>query len=498
MLTTSQVIQPQATNVTTQGKYGLVMMVASRLSGMLIALLSSAILGRLLKPADYGLVAMASSVMILLNLLKDFGLTSAVVQTKEITEDQLNAVFWLNLFIAIGFASVGAISAPFVATFYKQVEVTNVVYALSASLVVVSIAGAHSAMLRRRLSFYPLMWSEVLGQLSGLVSGVTIAFYYHSYWAIVVAQIASATATTFYIFIHLRWLPGIPKSFLSATKLLKFGMNVSVFSLLNFLSNQLGAIMIGWWFGASAAGHFNRAQQLLSLTGSGLMQPVSQTALPVLSRLQNSDAEYQLYYSNLLERTSIFFGVLGAFVIICGDSVALILLGSQWQLSGDIYRWFGLSIIAVGMASQTGNVLISQNRTSELRSWGFGDALIRAGASATGIVLGITGVAAAFGVSTLFITVPIISWIVSRKGPVGLRSQFLAMRSGAILAFFIASIGLLIRSVAWSASPVLAVIYSLMIVLTVVIVVYFIDTKTSKILDRTIIDIMKMTQRKGS
>lgn len=453
-------------------------MLTSRLSAMLIALISNAIIARLLTPEDYGLVAMASAVIILLNLLKDFGLTTAVIQSPSLSVNQLNSIFWVNLMISMLMAGVGIVTAPMVADFYHQPQITEIIYALSLSLVIISVSATHGAILRRQLKLSSIMWSEIAGQLTGLLIGVAIAWYYRSYWAIVISQVLASVATTTIIFKSLPWLPGRLTKIQESYHLIKFGANISIFSLLNFFSNQLGAILIGANFGANAAGHFNRAQQLLNLTGSGLMQPISQTVLPVLSRYQDSPEDYRNYYLVMLERTSFFFAALGAFVIIAGDSITYILMGNQWHVAGEMYRWFGLAIIAVGMASQTGNVLISQGRSGELRNWGFGDAGIRAGASIMGGLLSAVGVAAAFGMATLFITVPIVGWIVSRKGPVSVRNQFKAMQPGAMFALISTALGLLLRGYYWPSHPVVSALFALLILLASGLVLTLLHSQT--------------------
>lgn len=457
-------------------------MLTSRLSAMLIALISNAIIARLLTPEDYGLVAMATSVIILLNLLKDFGLTTAVIQSPSLSTNQLNSVFWVNLVIAIMMAFIGIATAPMVANFYHQPKIVEIIYALSFSLVIISVSATHGAILRRQLKLSSIMWSEIAGQVTGLIIGVAIAWYYQSYWAIVISQLLASVATTTIIFKSLPWLPGKLLNIEESFSLIKFGANISIFSLLNFFSNQLGAILIGANFGANAAGHFNRAQQLLNLTGSGLIQPISQTVLPVLSRYQHNREEYKNYYLAMLERTSFFFAALGALVIVAGDSITYILMGSQWHIAGEMYRWFGLAIIAVGMASQTGNVLISQGRSDELRNWGFGDATIRAGASALGALLSAVGVAAAFGMATLFVTVPIVGWIVSRTGPVSAQHQFKAMQPGALFALVSVGLGLLVRDIYWPTHPVVSTLFTLLLLLASGLILTLLHEQTRKML----------------
>lgn len=453
MRTTSDILSLSVSDAASRGRRGTLFMAGSRITGMAVGLMSSAVMGRLLTPDDYGLVAMAMSLMMLLNLLKDFGLTTAVVQHEGLNSEQLDAVFWINLMVALAFAGLGVLAAPWIAAFYEQPRIQPIVYALCVALILVSASSTHAAMLRRQLNFQPLMWAEMAGQVFGLVLGVGLAWWTRSYWAIVASQLAAGLATTLVTCVALPWRPGRPTNLRSANALIRFGANLSVFSLLNYFSNQLGAILTGAWLGASAAGNFNRAQQLLALSGNTLMGPISQTTLPVLSRLQGDAEGYRQYYYSLLARTGLVFGLLGAFVVVGGDAVARVLLGAQWGQAGAMYRWFGLAIVAVGLASQNGNVLMSQGRTVELRHWGFGDAAIRAGASGIGIALGAVGVAAAFGVATLAVTVPLVFWLIGRHGPISAPGQWASARPGLVCFGAVVALGLGLRSLWWPGLP---------------------------------------------
>lgn len=474
-LDTATVVRAPKLDIHSRSRRGYFYLTISRFSGMFVGLLSSAIMGRLLGPSDYGLVAMAMSVMILLNLLKDFGLTTALIQTDTLGGEQLDAVFWINLLVASCCAGIGILAATPVAQFYGDPRIRDLIIALSFGVIVTSLVAPHSALLRRNLNFAPLMSADMAGQLTSLVVGVALAWWSGSYWAIVASTLAAAFATAFVTFICLPWLPGPTRALSSAKRLIAFGANLSLFSLLNFFSNQLGMIVVGSQVGAVAAGHFNRAQQLLNLSGSTLMQPIAQVVLPTLSRLQNDEPAYRATYLAILRRTSFVFALIGTAVVLEGDRMAVILLGPQWGEAGLMFRWFGLAIVAVGMASHTGNVLMSQNRAHELRNWGLGDACIRAGASLIGLSWGAVGVAAAYSVATLAITVPIVAAIVGRRGPVGFFDQMRAIRPAALLCAGGIAVGLAIRGHFSLWAPSVSVPVSALTVIAMAMLIMLLD-----------------------
>ena len=55
------------------------------------------VLARLLSPKDFGLVGMVAAFTGILSFLRDFGLSSAAVQSKNISVEQSSTLFWINL-----------------------------------------------------------------------------------------------------------------------------------------------------------------------------------------------------------------------------------------------------------------------------------------------------------------------------------------------------------------------------------------------------------------
>src|SRR5262245_4237992 len=73
------------------------------------------ILGRLLEPSDFGLVGMVMAVIGVLELFKDFGLSTAAVQRANITDEQHSTLFWVNVLVGGILGSLAFGSAPIIA-----------------------------------------------------------------------------------------------------------------------------------------------------------------------------------------------------------------------------------------------------------------------------------------------------------------------------------------------------------------------------------------------
>src|SRR4026209_147840 len=78
------------------------------------------VLARLLEPKDFGLVGMVTAFTGVLNLFRDFGLSSATAQRCDGTEAQVSPLFWLSVLAGAGLSLFTGIAAPALAAFYQE------------------------------------------------------------------------------------------------------------------------------------------------------------------------------------------------------------------------------------------------------------------------------------------------------------------------------------------------------------------------------------------
>src|SRR5712671_3703733 len=94
--------------------------ICAQAASFLLRIGSLMVLARLLEPKDFGLVGMVTAVTGVLNLFRDFGLSTATVQRVNVTEEQLSTLFWINILVgAILWLSL-TLAAPFVVSFYHE------------------------------------------------------------------------------------------------------------------------------------------------------------------------------------------------------------------------------------------------------------------------------------------------------------------------------------------------------------------------------------------
>ena len=133
------------------------------------------ILARLLEPRDFGLVGMVTAVIGVLNLFKDFGLSTATVQSATISQEQVSALFWINILVGVILGILSFAIAPFIAAFYHEPRLLGITAVLATGFLFNAAGVQHSALLQREMRFTPLAAIDIGALLVSSIVGVGMA-----------------------------------------------------------------------------------------------------------------------------------------------------------------------------------------------------------------------------------------------------------------------------------------------------------------------------------
>lgn len=337
-----------------------------------------AILARLLTPADFGLIAMATAITGLAGVLKDLGLGTSTVQHASLTRAEVSTLFWINGLVGLALMSLIAAIAPLVAWFYDEPRLVWVTLALAPSFLVSSAAIQHYALLQRQMRYGALTVVQVTGLVIGNVVAVAMALAGAGYWSLLAPWLVPPLVTFAGVWIATGWRPGPPRRRTGVRKHIRFGANLTGARLLAYLSRNMDNILIGWRWGAGPLGYYTRAYQLLLLPISQLNYPLTNVAIPALSRLQNDPQRFTRFYRRAVNGLVSAAMPLVAFSIVAADEIVLLVLGPQWERSVWLFRLLGVAAFSQTLNATVGWLFLSLGQT---------DRQLRMVAVASGLVI---------------------------------------------------------------------------------------------------------------
>ncbi len=369
---------------------------AGQLGRVLVQVAGVVVLARLLDPQDYGLLAMVMVIIGIGEVFRDFGLSTASVQAKTLSDQERSNLFWINSGIGLLLAGAVAACSPLVALLFSDERLVGLTLVLSATFLFNGVGTQFRADLNRGLRFGRLVVADMAAHLLGLLAGVVMALAGFGYWALAGQQIVLSVVTLVAVAALTGWRPGRYRRDVPIRKFVSFGADVVGAQLLGYASKNVDTMVIGVTLGATPLGLYNRAYQLLALPLSQVNAPATRVALPVLSRLQDDRERFAAYL--LAGQTAMLHVVVTIFSLSAALAVPLVelVLGTKWAAAAPLFQ-----ILAVAGVFQTAGyatywTFLAKGLTRSQLLWQLASRPLVIGAVIAGSFWGLAGIATAY------------------------------------------------------------------------------------------------------
>jgi len=388
-----------------------VVTMTTQIAKFILNLGSTAVLARMLSPADYGLVAMVTTITSFVGNFKDLGLSQATVQRSEINHSQVSTLFWINVGFGSAIMVVVMILSPLIAMFYGDGRLTALAVLLSTGFFVGGLSVQHQSLLKRQMRFGDIAKIDLVSSIIGIGSGIVAALILpneYEYWALAIMQVTVGIVTAVGSWLACGWRPGWFVRGAGVRSMLAFGGYLAGFNAINYFTRNADYILIGKFWGAIPLGLYTKAYNLLLLPITQINTPIGAVALPALCRLQDNPERYRSFYRMGL-RLAVSLGMpVVAFLLVTADEVILLLLGEKWLSAVPIFQQLAIPSFLGTFNMATGWVYTSLGRTDRQFQVNVIISAITVASFAIGVRWGALGVATAFSCSVLITRIPSI------------------------------------------------------------------------------------------
>jgi PST family polysaccharide transporter len=386
--------------------------ICSQAANFLVRLGSLMMLARLLDPRDFGLVGMVTAVTGVLNLFKDFGLSTATVQRTTITEEQISTLFWINLSVGAMLGLLTVAIAPALAAFYREPRLVWVTIVLALGFVFNSVTVQHSALLQRQMRFTALSVIEIISLLVSTAVGISMAIRGYRYWSLVAVTVVSPLVYAICVWLTTMWIPGLPRKHVGLRSMMRFGGTLTLNGLVAYVAYNFEKILLGRFWGATAIGFYGRAYQLVNIPTDNLNTAVGGVAFAALSRLKDDPSRFKSYF---LKGYSLVLALTVPITIVCtlfADDIIMVLLGPKWKDATSIFRLLAPTILIFALINPLGWLLYSLGLVERGLKIALVFSPLIIGGYVIGLPYGPKGVAIAYSAVMMLWVIPHIAWCV--------------------------------------------------------------------------------------
>lgn len=332
------------------------------ISGRLITFLATIVLARILAPEDFGLMAIALLIIRYLDAMNDAGVGPALVQFPENPRYAASVGLTLSAISAIVLSVALFATAPLIAAFFGQPEVTALLRFLSPIFLLGAFSSIQSYWLQKNFRFAMRVLPETARSLAKAVAAISLALAGYGVWSLAIGQmLGQAAAALIYLFVSdLALKMAFDRQI--AVRLINFGLQVSFVTLIGIFSKSLDQLVIGRYLEPADLGYYVLGAMVPELVIASICYTASQVFFPAFSRVQSKPRLLKASYLSSLKYVAMLTTPAGlGLALIAADFVDLA-YSSVWAASIPVIWILSINASVQAFAFNAGDVFKATGR----------------------------------------------------------------------------------------------------------------------------------------
>lgn len=414
----------------------------------MLTLVVIAVLTRLLTPADFGLVAMATVVTAVLQVFVEAGFVTVLVQKKDLSPKDSSTAFWTSLALSVVLYAALFLSAPLLSDLFGEPELTDVLRVMGLGLPISSLAQVPAALLERSFGFRSLAVRQVIGAICGAAVAIPIAYSGGGVWALVAQGLVTNAASVVVLWTATAWRPRWEYSLTSLKSMWSMGVRIMGIGLLDALQQNIDKLIVGAFFSTQDLGYYYLAQRIGTILIELVTTVMSRVTLTTFSKVQDDLPRLNRIFLQMTFASAAIGVPIFGLVAVLAPQIVPFAFGAGWDKTvpimwilaggwafGAVMYFDRSAFLAIGRANVALWVAVLQNIVGVLLVFAF-------------VPFGIFGVA--FSRWSRIVTWPVRIWALNRL--IGLPVwKYLGQVFRCVLAMIPVVVGIaFLQQSAWS------------------------------------------------
>ncbi len=434
-----------------------VFMIALRFASRGIGFVSTLILVRLLQPADFGLVGLASAVISVFETLTEMSMQAALIRLPVMDRRHMDTAWTIGILRGGLIGVLLAASAGLAADWMHDRRVLPILLVMAVAAVLQGFENIGLAQFRRDIRFQKIFQYSLAAKAASFCVTVTCAWLLHSYWALVAGIVTARLFAVAYGYVIHPYRPRL--SLAAFAELFHFSKWLLANNLIAAIESYTATLLFSRIGGPAAVGVYQVSWQVGSLPVGEIAAPVRQPLYSGFARLLDDMPGLRQHFVDSLALVLMLVCPLSVGLGLTADLVWPVMLGPQWQSAMELIRLCAFYALFDAVGHATHGVYVVLNRQRRLLATYAPIVALRFGVA---IIVGLDrGIIAAVWTLTITAALSAVVWTAGVLPLLGLRLADLlrpiwrtvassAAMSGVLLACLpLAAGGAALSVVAW-------------------------------------------------
>lgn len=335
-----------------QAVKGVMWSAVERFSVQGIQFVLTIIIARLVLPSDYGLIAMLNIFLAIAQVFVDSGFSNALIQKKDRTETDFSTVFYFNIFISVISYLLLYFSAPYIASFYKEPDLSSVTRWIGLNIIIAGFSVVQRAKLTINVDFKRQAKASLTAVLISGIMGILLAYKGLGVWSLVVQSLSNSLLNTLLLWIFTRWVPKWVFSRESFNTLFSFGSKLLLSGLLHTIYINMYSLVIGRKYSSMDVGFYNRSCQFSGFPSINIVTIITRVFFPLLCEIQDDNERLKTLFIRYLRMSCFIVFPLMIIMAVLSQPFILLLLTDKWLPAADLlsilcfaYMWYPVMVV---------------------------------------------------------------------------------------------------------------------------------------------------------
>lgn len=300
----------------------------------LMGVLNVAVLARLLSPTDFGFIAVAMSIVAILELASDYGNESFLIRTREKNDDDYATVWTLNILRNLLIGGLIIIFAKPLATAFEDPRYFQVFIWLGAIVSFSGIKSIYVVDFQKDLQFDKDVLLAASAQFVAITCSIAAAYLLRSYWALIIGYGGRQCATVVFSYLMIRRRSKL--SLKSFSRVFSFSIWLMIANAIAAIASRMDAILLQRFMPMAAIGVYTVGRQLARMAVVDLIGPLGKVLFPAISQGgHNKDVQRHYFYRSI---SVLLLIALPASIglAITAPELTRVFLGDQWAEAATV------------------------------------------------------------------------------------------------------------------------------------------------------------------
>ena len=414
------------------------MQFVSKYANVVIQLAIMMVLARILTPEQYGTVAIVTVFSSFFAILADMGVSTAIVQYKDLTKKDFDALFFFSAVLGVGLAAVFCLLSLPISMVYADGELVPLCCLTAVSILFNTLNMVPNGILLREKRFKTISVRLVVVSVVTGAAAVALALIGFGCYALVWNVILTSLFVFLWNWSATRVGFSNPHFGQAVKRIFRYSSFQAGFGMVNYFARNLDNLLVGAMMGSAMLGYYDKAYKVMQSPLNYLTGIFSSVMQPYLSEYQHDKKRLYESWLSICRILALVGMFVAAVIVTFPEEILLVMFGEQWLMAAPALGMLGLSVGVQMVNSSSGAIFQSAGRTDML----FRSGLICTGISVVAILAGVaTGSLAWLGLLIslaylchFMLTAYLLVWKVLEVSPLAFLVNFIPAVAAAVVS----------------------------------------------------------------